>query len=189
MIDSDIIAAGITSGANILGGLQTNKANIGLARDQMAFQERMSNTAVQRHVKDLEAAGFNRLMAVSGGSAGSASVPTGARADLDNPLKNLSPIDMMVIQKNRADIARTRAEEKLIEANTRTANSNAKVAEHDAGIITGTPVSSKSQTGIYGLGTAMLSPLEKAGTWIGEKAADLVNYFDKKGGFIDRKRS
>ena len=62
---------------------QANKQNIALAREQMQFQERMSNTQYQRAVKDLEEADLNPILAVTGGLGGSA--PLGAKAVVENP--------------------------------------------------------------------------------------------------------
>lgn len=75
-------------GADILGGFigdkgarEANRQNLQIAREQMAFQERMSNTAYQRAAGDLEAAGLNRILAMTGPS----SSPQGARATMVNP--------------------------------------------------------------------------------------------------------
>ena len=78
-----LLSTAVGGALSYYGAKKTNEMQQKLAREQMGFQERMSNTAYQRSMQDMRAAGLNPILAFNQGGASS---PPGAQAQVQSEL-------------------------------------------------------------------------------------------------------
>lgn len=139
----DPLTAGIAGGASLIGGWMSNEATEDRMHEQMAFQERMRDTAYQATMKDMKKAGLNPILAYQRGPTSS---PTGAFAaatDMITPAVN-SAFQNAKVQKETENIESTnpliaeqiRTQRSIQEANQATARrqlADADVADVEVG--------------------------------------------------------
>ena len=199
MVWPAVIAAGATLGSGLLssaGQRDANRQNLKIARENRAFQERMSNTAYQRATADLEAAGLNRIIALGSPS----SSPSGTSAQFQNEKAPIADSVSKAVhsalavrrQKTELEVMRQNIQESMsrqfnTETDTQVKLDTQKLIKEQVNNVIAQTKQTNAQATITdtqaqlydALGPALVA-LEKALPWVGPIIKPFISKFGKR---------
>lgn len=177
------VLGGASALGSFLGGRKKNKTQLKVAREQMAFQERMSNTAYERSMVDMKKAGLNPMLAMK---LGGASTPAGAMPQISDEITPAINTGMQVAQTESnvtyqaAQTATENAKAVLTQNLIPGSQALSTVAQAAADVIKSIDGLLKENFGTYGQmvedSVGILTDLKDKAVSVGTDATELVEY-------------
>lgn len=171
-----IIGAGIMSAGSLLGQYYQAKAQEKINRQNLAFQDEanrlsieLANSAHQREVADLRAAGLNPILSAGGSGA---STPSIGAVHAENPYSGLGQSASAVSRElGRAMFDQTQLQNEQTAAQTDNIRAQLVQIESDAELKKAMADSIRSGRNVFDLGRETVTPAaESFGDWLGNSA-------------------
>lgn len=165
--------------ASAFGQSSANRSNRAASREQMDFQERMSNSAWQRGMEDMRKAGLNPVLA---GKLGGASAPVGAQASAQNAMTGFSGSTARALEARRlsADIDNLNALNSQIKSQTMLNSANAIKSSAETNILNTTRGKDKFWSSVYEVPNNIINSAKKfMNTTDLRKSHNISNFFNR----------